>query len=180
MLRSIRLISGKAALSHHCHQTSGVNNTTGEADSCKVVISLRNPWDLRPGEKKLPVSLQDEAAYLDNQMRVKPVRKVVVHTANIQDREGVKLLLEPIKGRFPRISKVWVDNGYTGTGRIWIKEHMGWDVVVVSHPRCPCGMWVFPGQEIDWSLFERPKGFRCLPVAGSWSAPWFGRATIGA
>jgi len=88
---------------------------------------------------------------------------VVVHAANIQDREGVRLLLEPIKGRFPRISLVWVDNAYTGTGRTWIKEHMGWDVVVVSHPRRPRGMWVFPGQEIDWSLFERPKGFRHLP-----------------
>jgi hypothetical protein len=44
MLRCIRLISRKAALSPHCHQTSGVNNTPGEADSCKVVISLRNPW----------------------------------------------------------------------------------------------------------------------------------------
>ena len=44
MLRCIRLISGKAALSHYCHQTSGVNHIPGEADSCKVVISLRNPW----------------------------------------------------------------------------------------------------------------------------------------
>jgi transposase len=70
---------------------------------------------------------------------------VVVHAADLQDREGVKLLLEPIKGRFPRISLVWVDNGYTGTGRIWIKEHMGWEVVVVSHPR---GMWVWPGMQI--------------------------------
>ncbi len=89
--------------------------------------------------------------------------KVVVHAANIQDREGVKLLLEPIKGRFPRISKVWVDNAYTGTGRTWIKEHMGWEVEVVSHPRRPRGMWVFPGEEIDYSLFERPRGFRHLP-----------------
>ena len=51
--------------------------------------------------------------------------KVVVHAANIQDREGVPLLLEPVQGHFPRMEKVWVDNGYTGTGRIWIKEHMG-------------------------------------------------------
>jgi hypothetical protein len=47
MFRCIRLISGKAALSHHCSQTGGVNNTPAEADSCKVVISLRNPW-VRP------------------------------------------------------------------------------------------------------------------------------------
>ena len=92
--------------------------------------------------------------------------KVVVHAANLQDREGVKLLLEPIKGRFPRISLVWVDNAYTGTGRTWIKEHMGWEVEVVSHPRRPRGMWVWPGMEITPELvavFERPRGFRHLP-----------------
>ena len=92
--------------------------------------------------------------------------KVVVHAADLQDREGVKLLLEPIKGRFPRISLVWVDNGYTGTGRIWIKEQMGWEVVVVSHPRRPRGMWVWPGMEITPEIlaaFERPRGFRHLP-----------------
>ena len=88
---------------------------------------------------------------------------MVVHRANIQDREGVPLLLEPVQGHFPRMEKVWVDNGYTGTGRIWIKEHMGWEVEVVSHPRRPRGMWLFPGEEIDYSLFERPKGFRHLP-----------------
>jgi putative transposase len=51
--------------------------------------------------------------------------KVVVHSAKLQDREGVPLLLEPVKGQFPRREKVWVDKAYTGTGRIWIKEHMG-------------------------------------------------------
>ncbi len=45
-LRCIHLISGKAAPSHHCHQISGVIHTAGEADSCKAVISLRNPWAL--------------------------------------------------------------------------------------------------------------------------------------
>jgi putative transposase len=92
--------------------------------------------------------------------------KVVVHAADLQDREGVKLLLEPIKGRFPRINLVWVDNGYTGTGRTWIKEHLGWEVVVVSHPRRPRGMWVWPGMQITPAMlaaFERPRGFRHLP-----------------
>lgn len=92
--------------------------------------------------------------------------KVVVHSAKLQDREGVPLLLEPVKGHFPRIEKVWVDNGYTGTGRTWIKEHMGWEVEVVSHPRRPRGMWVWPGMEITPDMlaaFERPRGFRHLP-----------------
>ncbi len=63
--------------------------------------------------------------------------KVVVHVANLQDREGVPLLLEPIKGIFPRMKKVWVDSGYTGKGREWIEQEMGWEVEVVRHARHP-------------------------------------------
>jgi putative transposase len=92
--------------------------------------------------------------------------KVVVHSAKLQDREGVPLLLEPVKDLFPRMEKVWVDNGYTGIGRTWIKEHMGWEVEVVSHPRRPRGMWVWPGMEITPEMLAaiaRPRGFRHLP-----------------
>src|SRR5260370_31352244 len=39
--------------------------------------------------------------------------KVVVHAANLQDREGVKLLLEPVQGQFQRIEKGWVDQPYS-------------------------------------------------------------------
>lgn len=48
--------------------------------------------------------------------------KVVVHVATIQDREGVKLLLLPLKGVFPRMKKVWLDVGYSGKGRKWERE----------------------------------------------------------
>jgi putative transposase len=36
--------------------------------------------------------------------------KVVVHVASIPDRQGVKLLLEPVRGLFPRMKKVWLDS----------------------------------------------------------------------
>jgi hypothetical protein len=32
-----------------------------------------------------------------------------VHSANIQDREGIKLLLQPAKSGLPRLSHVWMD-----------------------------------------------------------------------
>jgi transposase len=89
--------------------------------------------------------------------------KVVVHVASLQDRAGVPLLLAPIKGAFPRMQMVWVDSGYSGTGQAWIESEMGWTVEVVKHAPRPRGIWVFPGQEVDWSLFARPKGFRHLP-----------------
>lgn len=92
--------------------------------------------------------------------------KVVVHPANVQDRQGVKLLLEPLQGVFPRLSKVWVDSGYSGQEQEWIEQAMGWEVEVVRHPWRPRGMWVAPGMEIApevLALFVRPRGFRHLP-----------------
>ena len=66
--------------------------------------------------------------------------KVAVHAANLQDRESVNLLLEPIKGQFPRLEKVWVDQGYTGKGKTWIETQLGWTVEVVE--RSPRRGWI--------------------------------------
>jgi len=39
----------------------------------------------------------------------------VVHAANIQDRDGARLVLEdPVQNGLPRLRKVWADGGYTG------------------------------------------------------------------
>jgi len=63
------------------------------------------------------------------------VLTATVHSAYIQDRAGVPLLLDGADGRFPRLEHVWVDQGYTGSGKRWIEEHLGWTVEVVQHPR---------------------------------------------
>src|SRR5213076_3277567 len=43
------------------------------------------------------------------------VLRAKVHTADIQDRAGVPLLLEGADEQFPRVEHLWVDQGYTGT-----------------------------------------------------------------
>ena len=63
------------------------------------------------------------------------VLKAVVHAASIQDRAGVPLLLAGIAAAFPRLAHVWLDQGYTGTGKRWIEEQLGWTVEIVQHPR---------------------------------------------
>jgi putative transposase len=41
-----------------------------------------------------------------------------VHSANVTDRDGIKLLLEPAAGTgLPRLSHLWMDAGYTGQDR---------------------------------------------------------------
>jgi putative transposase len=63
------------------------------------------------------------------------VLRAKVHTAALQDRAAVPLLLEGADEQFPRLEHVWVDQGYTGTGRAWIEQELGWHVEVVQHPR---------------------------------------------
>ena len=46
---------------------------------------------------------------------------VIVHAANIQDRDGAKLLFEKAKGRFPRLRLIWADGGYAGKLVDWVK-----------------------------------------------------------
>ena len=63
------------------------------------------------------------------------VLTATVHSAYIQDRAGIPLLLDGADRRFPRLAHVWVDQGYTGSGKRWIEEQLGWSVEVVQHPR---------------------------------------------
>ena len=39
---------------------------------------------------------------------------VVVHAANIQDRDGAKLVFNQIAQCFPRLKLLWADGGYAG------------------------------------------------------------------
>jgi hypothetical protein len=40
------------------------------------------------------------------------VMQVLVHAANLQDHDGGKELLAPIKGLFPRLKLIWADSAY--------------------------------------------------------------------
>jgi putative transposase len=45
------------------------------------------------------------------------VLKVRVHSADLQDRAAVPLALGGATEEFPRLEHLWVDQGYTGTGK---------------------------------------------------------------
>ncbi|MHB8577375.1 MAG: IS5 family transposase [Dehalococcoidia bacterium] len=104
------------------------------------------------------------------------VLKAKVHSAGIQDRAGVPTLLADARKLFPRLAHLWVDQGYTGTGKAWIEEQLGWTVEVVQHPPKPRGVWAPDGAVIDWDTI-RPKGFRGV-LPRRWvverTSSWFG------
>jgi putative transposase len=58
----------------------------------------------------------------------------VVHPANVQDRDGAKLVLAKARGRFPRLSLIWADGGYAGALIGWALEACGWVLQTVLRP----------------------------------------------
>ena len=95
-----------------------------------------------------------------------------VHRANVTDRDGIKLLLEPAKtGFLTRLSHLWLDAGYTGQdrGAGWVQKTLGWTAEIVRHPPKPAPeevmmAWVREfnreGVVIDAERFMAQKGPR--------------------
>jgi putative transposase len=54
------------------------------------------------------------------------VLAAVVHSAGIQDRDGAKLVLKKLVGRFPRLKKILADGIYNGDIGEWAKKLGGW------------------------------------------------------
>lgn len=69
---------------------------------------------------------------------------VLVHAANIQDRDGAKLVLNKVKGCFIYLRLIWADGGYTGKLVSWVRNTHGWILEIVK--RC-----------------DDVKGFQVLP-----------------
>ena len=97
---------------------------------------------------------------------------VRVHSAKVPDQDGIRLLLEPVRGRFPRLLHLWVDAGYQGRGKRWAEEVFGSSVDVVRKPKKPvpekvaqrwAAEWAKEGKEVDWQKLMPPKGFKVLP-----------------
>src|SRR5260221_8264050 len=98
------------------------------------------------------------------------VLTVAVHPANIMDHDGVKLLLptETIRTHFPRLQHIWLDAGYNGRGKgkDWIESALGWRAEIVKHRPRYKKVWILgdlPDDQIDWSQYLSPPGFRVLP-----------------
>lgn len=56
---------------------------------------------------------------------------VVVHAADIQDRDGGRLVLERLGHEFRRLKRIWADEGYAGVFVDWAKQSFRWMVEIV-------------------------------------------------
>ena len=57
-----------------------------------------------------------------------------MHPANIQDRDGAKLVLHPNSSGFPRLEQIGADGAYAGKLVRWAKLIGGWRQELVPRP----------------------------------------------
>ena len=69
---------------------------------------------------------------------------VVVHVASIQDRDGAKLVMMRIAGRFPRLQRIWADGGYAGRLVEWTQSFGKWFLDIVKRSEGQKGFVVLP------------------------------------
>jgi len=65
---------------------------------------------------------------------------LVVHPANIQDRDGARLLIQQLGTRFRRRQLIFADGGYAGKFVHWVRGWFGRFVEIVD--RHPSGRFV--------------------------------------
>ena len=72
---------------------------------------------------------------------------VIVTSANIQDRDGAKLVLRELYRRFKdsmRLELVWADGGYQGELISWVKLMTGWTLEIVKKLADQVGFQILP------------------------------------
>ena len=78
---------------------------------------------------------------------------MVVHPADVQDRDGAKLVLCRLKGRFDRLQLIWADGGYSGALIDWVHNLGGWMVEIVRRCDDVKGFKVLPHRWVDERTF---------------------------
>ena len=98
---------------------------------------------------------------------------VVVHAANVQDRDGAKLVLGKLRGLYPRLKLIWADGGYAGKLVDWTKTLGGWVLEIVKRSDDVIGFVVLPKRWIVERTFgwigryrRMSKDYEMLPASG--------------
>ena len=97
---------------------------------------------------------------------------VVVHAGNIQDRDGAKLVLGKLRGRYRRLKLIWADGGYAGKLIEWTASFGNWVLEIVKRSDDVVGFAVLPKRWIVERTFgwigryrRMSKDYEMLPTS---------------
>lgn len=87
---------------------------------------------------------------------------VVVLAASVQDRDGAKVIVERVHGRFPRLQLLWADGSYAGQLIDWVMQRTGWVLQIVKRSDTQTGFVVLPKRWIVERTFGWLNRYRRL------------------
>lgn len=87
---------------------------------------------------------------------------VVVHAANLQDRDGAKLVLNKAKTLFSSLQLIWADGGYAGQLIDWVKLTCAWVLSIVKRNDDLKGFHLLPKRWIVERTFAWLGRYRAL------------------
>jgi putative transposase len=92
------------------------------------------------------------------------VLAVVVHPANIQDRDGARAVFAKAKltGPWPRRARVWADGGYAGQLITWGASFCGWLLEIVKRNDDVKGFKLLPKRWVVERTFSWLSNYRRL------------------
>lgn len=85
-----------------------------------------------------------------------------VHEANIQDRDGAKLVLPQLNDKCPRLELIWADGGYAGKLITWVKENLGYELEIIKRSDDTKGFKILPRRWVVERTFGWFNRFRRL------------------
>ena len=85
---------------------------------------------------------------------------IIIHSADIQDRDGAKDTIEELRYKFPRLVKILADQGYTGELGNWVFKTFNYTLEIVKKVAGIGGFNVLPKRWIvertfGWLGFQR-------------------------
>ena len=87
---------------------------------------------------------------------------VKVHPANIHDSKAGFEVLGKLKGRFPRLRKIWADGGYVGKLVERVEQQLGWILELVARNRPWEGFTPLPKRWVVERTFAWFESYRRL------------------
>jgi putative transposase len=92
---------------------------------------------------------------------------VLIHAADIQDRDGAAMVLKALRYRFPWLRHIFADGGYSGDKlKLALEQHGDWTIQIIKRSDTAKGFEVLPRR---W-VVERTFAWlgRCRRLAKDW------------
>lgn len=86
----------------------------------------------------------------------------MVHAADIQDRDGAKLVFKKIRKYFTTLQLIWADGGYAGKLIYYVKRYCGWTLEIVKRSDNLKGFRILPKRWIVERTFSWLNKYRRL------------------